>query len=97
MRFIVNLGPGYPDLLGHIRIGFPSESGLSLLDEHFGIMRESICQCATERIAHLFSSFDSRIISDFPRIVREFEESDFRFYRVSKKSFGSCKTRRPPV
>jgi hypothetical protein len=40
LRFIVNRGSGYRDLLRHIQIGFFIEYVVSLMDEHFGIPPE---------------------------------------------------------
>jgi hypothetical protein len=52
LGFILKLGPGYRDLLRHIQIGFLSEDGLFLLEEHFEIPPESLWQSAAEWIAH---------------------------------------------
>jgi hypothetical protein len=62
---ILKLGGGYRDLLGHIRIEFLSEDGLSLLSECFEIPTESVWEFAVERITNLpLPAFDSRIISE---------------------------------
>jgi hypothetical protein len=80
LEFILKLGPGYRDLLGHIEIGFLSEDGLSLLERDFGIPPESLWQCAAERIAHPPSPpLDSRIISGFPEIFAEFRGKLLKF------------------
>jgi hypothetical protein len=78
LRFILKLDSGDRDLLRHIEIGFLSEDGLSLLEEHFGIPQESPWQCVSERIAPPPSpSFHSRIISDFSEIFAEFRGRRF--------------------
>jgi hypothetical protein len=91
LRLILKLGPGYRDLLRHIQIGFLSANGLSLLDEHFEIPSESIWQCAVERIAHLPSPLDSRIISVFPDIFAEFQGKQFLL--LWRGSRDGCKAR----
>jgi hypothetical protein len=90
LRFILNLGLDYRDLVRHIQIGFLSEDGLSLLVEHFGIPPESIWQCAAEQIAHPPSLIDSQIISDFPEIFAEFRGRRFSLlWRGSRDGFGA--------
>jgi hypothetical protein len=88
LRIILKLGSGDRDLLRHIQIGFLSEDGLSLLDEHFGMPPESVWHSAAEWIAHPFGVFDSRIISDVPDIFAEFQEKRFSLlWRGSRDGF----------
>jgi hypothetical protein len=89
LRIILKLGSGDRDLLRHIQIGFLSEDGLSLLDEHFGIPVESIWESAAERIAHPPAPFpDSLIISRFPEIFAEFRGKQFSLlWRGSRDGF----------
>jgi hypothetical protein len=87
LRFILKLGSDYRDLVRHIKIGFLSEDGLSLLHEHFGIPPESVWNCAAELTAH-HPFPDSRIISDFPEIFAEFRGKQFSLlWRGSRNGF----------
>jgi hypothetical protein len=74
-----------------VRIGFLSEDGLSLLDEHFGIPPESVWQGAAELIAHPpHHLFDLRMLSDFPEIFAEFRGKRFKIlWRGGRDGFGS--------
>jgi hypothetical protein len=89
LRFILKLDSGYRDLLRHIQIGFLSEDGLHILDEHFGMPPESVWHSAAERITSpLPPPFDSRIISDFPEIFAEFQRKNFKIlWRGSRDGF----------
>jgi hypothetical protein len=88
LRFVLKLGPDYRDLLRHIQIVFLSESGLSLLEEYLGIPSESLWYVIAERIAHPPFPLDSRIISDFPEIVAEFQWKRFSLlWRGSRDGF----------
>jgi hypothetical protein len=91
LRFILKLNADYGDLLRHITIEFLSESGLSLLEEHFEIPPESVWQSAVELITHPSvppSLLDSRIISDFPEIFAEFRKKQFSLlWRDSRNGF----------
>jgi hypothetical protein len=84
---ILKLGPDYRDLLRHIQIGFLSEDGLCLLEEH--LPPESLWQFAAETIAH--SQMDSRIIlGTFPEIFAEFRGKHFEIlWRGSRDGFSA--------
>jgi hypothetical protein len=90
LRIILKLGSGDRDLLRHIQIGFLSEDGLSVLDEHFGMPSESVWHSAAEWIAHPLRVFDSRIISGIPEIFAEFRKKQiYLLWRGSRDGFGS--------
>jgi hypothetical protein len=91
LQLILKLGSGYRDLLRHIQIGFLSEDGLSLLDEHCEIPSESVWNCVVEWIVHPPAPlFNSQIISDFPEIFAEFQGKHFKMlWRGSRDGFGA--------
>jgi hypothetical protein len=96
LQLILNLGSDYRDGLKHIQIGFLSEDGLSLLDEHFGVLPESVWHCAAERIIHPPPPhFDFRIISHFPEIFTEFQEKRISLlWRGNRDGFGASEFHR---
>jgi hypothetical protein len=99
LLFILNLGPDYRDLLRHIQIGFLSQDGLSILDEHFGIPLESVWQSAAERIANLplssLPQLDLKTISDFQEIFTEFQGKQFSLlWQGSRDGFGASEFHR---
>jgi hypothetical protein len=90
LGIILKLGPDYRDLLRHIQIGFLSQVGLSVLEEHFEIPPESIWQCVAELIAYPPLPFDSGIISSFQGIFTEFRQKRFSLlWRGSRDGFGA--------
>jgi hypothetical protein len=88
LRDILQLGPGYRDLVRHIHISFLSEDGLSLLSESFDIPSESVLHFAVERITHPPPPLDSQIISEIPEIFAEFQRKRFSLlWRGSRDGF----------
>jgi hypothetical protein len=74
LRFILQLGPGYRDLLRHIEVGFLSECALSLWMNIWGF-HQSHCGCALPKGLH---------IRRLPRSIR----GSFRAFRASSQSSG---------
>jgi hypothetical protein len=68
LQLILNFGSNHHHLMKHIQIGFLSEDGLYLWDEHFRIPPESVSHCVVEQIPHPSFPIYSRIISNFPEI-----------------------------
>jgi hypothetical protein len=92
LQFILKPGPFYRDLRRHIEIAFVSEDGLSLWDEHFRILSESIWQCALKQIPHpLLPSpppFDLQVISDLSEVLAQFQGKQFSLvWRGSRDEF----------
>jgi hypothetical protein len=105
LEFILSLQPSYQFLLRHIKIGFLSEDGFSLLLEQFWIPPETEWMDTSERIAHpppQPRSIDARMISEspdifavtilsgFPAIFSEFRRKRLSLlWRGSRDGFGA--------
>jgi hypothetical protein len=85
LQLMLKLDSTHRDLLQHIQIGFLSDDRLSLSDQHFRILYESIWECGAERITQPTSLLDSRIISNVPEILEGFQGKRFRGEMVEVK------------